>query len=257
MTPTKSIFLARATAWVIGGWAVCGGFVFEASAEEASEDVVKPVERKLKPEERKCWGARGEGAGKHRGPEGGARGPRGEARGPRGTGKGHPMKKFDVDKDGFLSFEEFSKSPRLVRMKESKRRKLFDYLDQNKDGKLSMRELPRGQHHGPPEINFKKFDEDQSGGLSFEEFSKIPWVARIPEGRRKALFQKMDLKNDGEISPKEVRQAWVVRRRCSSAHRRGSVKGGKCQESHRTPQGNHSEKGRGRHMGQPLSDEEM
>ena len=197
-----------------------------------------------------------------------------------GSGMGRNFKALDEDGDGFLSFEEFSKSERLSRMDEKKRRKLFDYLDQKKDGKLHTRELrphppywvvalrkefrrwdadqsggldfeefskvPQiskmgererkkmfkrmdrnkdqliqraeikghggpGSRKGCPKIDFKKYDTNQSGGLNFEEYSKIPWLGRIPEDRRKMLFQKLDRDHDGEISAKEVKATWAAR----------------------------------------------
>jgi Ca2+-binding EF-hand superfamily protein len=195
-----------------------------------------------------------------------------------GNGVGRNFKVLDLDGDGFLSFEEFSKSKRLVRMPEVKRRKLFDYLDRNKDAKLDLRELrpappswmvalrkefsrldkdqtgaldfvqftkssqiakmnkgdqirlfrrldqnkdqrirmkelSKIRHRGCPEIDLKKYDTNRSGGLDFDQFSKIPWVSRIPEERRKKVFGKIDLDKDGEISPREIRRSWGARRK--------------------------------------------
>lgn len=211
----------------------------------------------------------------------------------RGPGMGKDFKTLDVDGDGFLSFEEFSQSERLSRIEEPKRRKLFSYLDRNKDGKLDMSELrpsaprwvswlrkdfdrydvdksggldfeefskfPRvsemeererqrafrrldrnkdqvilrsdlkamdgGRHHGPPNMDVKKFDEDQSGGLNFEEYSKMQWVSRIPKDRRKILFEKLDLNQDGEISSEEVKAAWAKRRKHGPPYRGKSRRG--------------------------------
>lgn len=202
---------------------------------------------------------------------------------------GVDFKTLDADEDGFLSFEEFSQSPRLARIDVKKRLKLFNYLDRDKDGKLQMRELRHqppqymqtlrkdfkrldvdesggldflefskamqlskmdeaelrlifkrldrnkdgsvqrselkgklgpGGGKGPHHIDLKKYDVDASGGLDFEEFSKLPWLGRIPEGRKKRLFQKLDQDNNGEVSPKEVRAVWADRRQPGPPHRR-------------------------------------
>jgi len=205
--------------------------------------------------------------------------------GPGGPGMGKSGKNFkvlDTDGDRFLSFEEFSKSERLSRMDEEKRRKLFDFLDRNKDGKLDLKELrpqqppwlsslrkefnhldtnrtgsldfaefskaslisklPERQRkkifkrldhnrdqqiqrsdlkgfsgsndrRACPRIDFKKYDTSKSGGLDMDEFFKMPWVSRLPEERRKMLFQKLDKNKDGEISPDEVTAHWADRRK--------------------------------------------
>ena len=186
--------MPRTLVWLTSLWVFLALLSLDGMAKEASGKQGKSAER--------CGGPCASGG---RGPEG------------RGHGGRHPLRKFDEDKDGFLSFEEFSKSPRLERLNEVKKRKLFNYLDLDKDGKLSKNELTGGKHRGSFAIQFKKYDLDQSGGLSFEEFSQIPWVARIPEERRKKLFQKIDLKKDGSVSAKEVRQAWATR--CQRGHR--------------------------------------
>lgn len=203
---------------------------------------------------------------------------------------GIDFKTLDTDGDGFLSFDEFSQSARLSRMDVKKRRKLFDYLDRNNDGRLHMRELrfqpPRciavlrkefdlldldgsgalnlaefskaaplekmdekarrrlfksldknrdqliqrselkmkGFHggrdvrKGPHPNHFKKYDVNSSGGLDFDEFSKLPWVGRIPENRKKMLFDELDQNNDGEVSPTEVRAVWAGSRKPCPPH---------------------------------------
>lgn len=206
-----------------------------------------------------------------------------------GPGVGRNFKVLDVNGDGFLSFEEFSQSARLSRIDEDKRRKLFDFLDRNEDGKIHTREL---RHHEPrwlvslrkafnqldtdqsrgldfdefskapqlPEmeerdlkrifkrldrnndqsidrselkgpggpggpkgglrIDLKKYDTNQSGGVDFDEYSRMPWMGRIPEDRRKKLFEKLDRNKNGEISPEEVKAAWSAHGKCGPPHGR-------------------------------------
>lgn len=187
------------------------------------------------------------------------------------------FKKLDLNQDGALSFDEFSQAERLVLLEEEKRQKLFDFLDQNNDGKLQNQELrpraPRwmkGLQKGlikldanqdgqlnfeefskakfisekpeaeqrevfakldkdqsgevdtnelnsrparpaKPDLDFKKHDTDQSGGLNYTEYSNLPFVSRFPEDRRRRNFKRMDTDADGEVSEEEISS--VYRRR--------------------------------------------
>lgn len=201
-------------------------------------------------------------------------GPRGHQH---GTHQGRPRSKafeaVDANKDGVLSFGEFSQMGRLTKMDEPKRRKLFDFLDRDKDGKLHLRELqprepswlaplrqgfaeldadknggldlkefsqcPQMAHKGEdvvsrifartdrnnnkrierfelkwsggprarPPVDFAKYDSNTSGGLDFAEYSRLPLMGKVPEERRKKLFERIDADKSGEISAAEVKAA--------------------------------------------------
>lgn len=183
------------------------------------------------------------------------------------------FKEVDADKDGSITFDEFSTMSRLKNMDEAKRRKLFDFLDRDKDSKLNLRELqpsearwvsairkgfnkldanndggldmaefsnlpqfkgkdkallvkffakldrdenksikkpelkPTAGHHPRPHFDFANYDTNSSGGLDFNEYSKMPWMEKCPETRRKKLFERVDVDENGEISAEEVRSA--------------------------------------------------
>lgn len=110
-------------------------------------------------------------------------------------------KKADTDSDGFISPGEFSAMERIAKLPEEKRDEIFRRIDKNGDGRLSPDELARGRRGGMPPI--EHFDEDKDGRITFGEFVKIPFVARLPEERRKEMFGKMDRDKDGVLTPKD------------------------------------------------------
>lgn len=237
---------------------VCVGAMFASSSANALE---KPTPRGQGGESRPERGPHRDGRGKNRHDAG------------KGKSRGEGFKILDLNHDGVLSFDEFSKSKRLARLDAEKQRRLFDFLDRNKDGKLQTVELRphepqwmvelrksfkridtnqngsldfeefsksipienkkqvererifkrldsnrdgsiqraeiRGgpRHRQRPVIDFKKHDVNQSGGLDYDEYSKLPFVRRFPDERRKKHFEKIDTDGNGEISPEEIRVA--------------------------------------------------
>ena len=134
---------------------------------------------------------------------------------------------LDSDGSGALNFAEFSKAAPLEKMDEKARKRLFKSLDKNRDQLIQRSELKMKGFHGGRDArngskghhpnHFKKYDVNSSGGLDFDEFSKL-WVGRIPENRKKMLFDELDQNNDGEVSPQEVRAAWAGSRKPCSPH---------------------------------------
>jgi Ca2+-binding EF-hand superfamily protein len=131
-----------------------------------------------------------------------------------GPGKRQPhrpfmeaWKKADKDGDGFLSRGEFDAMPRIQSLPEDKRQRLFERLDNNKDGKLAHGELSRHDRQPdgprPPLRRLAELDADKSGGVSFEEFKTGPLFQKLPAGRQTEIFRRLDTDGDGVITPKD------------------------------------------------------
>jgi len=58
------------------------------------------------------------------------------------------MEKLDVNKDQALSFEEWSKSPRIKDFSEERKREMFGRIDRNDDGKLDETDRGEGFRRG-------------------------------------------------------------------------------------------------------------
>ena len=94
-----------------------------------------------------------------------------------------------------MSFEEFSASPKFKEMSLSERaRRIFDRMDQNKDGFLSRKDHPksghdrRGKKGGRPEGGMKNLDKDGDEKVSKEEFQKSPICSRNARGSEREII---------------------------------------------------------------------
>lgn len=115
------------------------------------------------------------------------------------------FKSMDTNEDGLISKEEFFAAPRIAKLSEEKREKLFARFDRNGDGSISKQEMHelRKESREQREREFRELDLNNSGGLDFEEFSKGKFFQRLPEEKRREIFERMDTNKDGEISPED------------------------------------------------------
>ncbi|MGJ8645059.1 MAG: EF-hand domain-containing protein [Luteolibacter sp.] len=139
-----------------------------------------------------------------RGGEGRAEGKEGR-RGPHLAEADEMFRKMDTDGDKNISKEEFFAAPRLERLPEDKRDLLFERLDGNGDGMISRQEIFKMRNDAERKAvdGFRKLDADGSGGLNFEEFSEGEFFSKIPEQRRRLMFDRMDTDGSGEITAED------------------------------------------------------
>jgi Ca2+-binding EF-hand superfamily protein len=81
---------------------------------------------------------------------------------PRGRGPGAAfLKKADSDGDGRISRAEFLADPPFKKVDQERLNRMFDRMDQNKDGFIDKKDLEEGRGRGrppggrPPWVNFK------------------------------------------------------------------------------------------------------
>lgn len=122
---------------------------------------------------------------------------------------GKALKQFDrLDKDnsGGLSQKELGKALLFAEIPTSQLARSFGKIDRNNNGELEKNELAKHEHHVCPPIHFAQHDRDKSGGLSFEEYSAIPFMNRVPKQRCKKIFDRIDTDKDQQLSPQEIRR---------------------------------------------------
>lgn len=128
--------------------------------------------------------------------------PRDGERRPQRGGPDEMFKHMDRDGDGKISKREFFASPRMERLPAEKREEIFGRLDQDGDGFLTREEIRAMRQDAERRMRegFRKLDTDKSGGVSFAEFSAGEFASKLPEEKRRQIFDRMDTDGDGEIT---------------------------------------------------------
>ena len=117
-----------------------------------------------------------------------------------GKERGKAFADVDIDNDRQLTFSEFAGVKRLQNMELGKQRQLFDFLDDDKDGYLQMRELypatPKWMKVARRE--FARYDTNKDGLLTAMEFSELMKLTNENKLKPAELFVRLDQnKNNG------------------------------------------------------------
>lgn len=72
------------------------------------------------------------------------------------------------------------------------------------EGRAEGKERRRGPHSGEAEEMFRQMDMNGDKNISKEEFFAAPRLERLPEEKRKVIFERLDGDGDGMISRKEI-----------------------------------------------------
>jgi Ca2+-binding EF-hand superfamily protein len=126
-------------------------------------------------------------------------GPGGERRRPLWLGD------MDKDRDGEISFEEFRGGRMVSRLPGPRQREMFERMDADGNGVLDKADRPRGFRGGMPKL--ADLDRDKSGGVSYEEFSAGKLAQRMPEGRRREMFERLDRNGDGQLGHGDLQRS--------------------------------------------------
>lgn len=118
-------------------------------------------------------------------------------------------KAADLDRDGVISRGEFDQMPRVQKLDEEQRGKLFGRLDKDQDGKIGLeeiRQLLQHQHREGMMPRIWELDKDQDGGVSFEEFKQGGFFQKLEPEKQQRIFSRLDSNGDGRISPDDKPQ---------------------------------------------------
>lgn len=136
-------------------------------------------------------------------------GGRGEG-GPR-PDKGRNFKGFfekaDTNGDGVVSPGEFSALERISKLPDETQIEIFKRFDKNGDSLIQAEEMRPPQRPGGGSRPFPKLhelDTDKDGKVTYAEFEVGPFSSRIPEGRLREFFNRLDRNGDGNLSPADM-----------------------------------------------------
>jgi len=127
-----------------------------------------------------------------------------------------PLSQADANKDGGVSYEEFTKASRFKVISPDRLKAMFQHFDRNGDGVLDKQDHPADRHvwRRPfPRIVFAELDSNQDKKLSFDEFLKASSLNLEQKGANRWLFERIDLDQDHLISPQELKLARERERR--------------------------------------------
>lgn len=111
---------------------------------------------------------------------------------------------LDKDKSGGVSFEEFSASDFAQKMPEERRQAFFKRMDRDGDGQVGPQDKPKQDEHREGAFpRLAQLDKDQSGGVSFEEFSGAEFNQNLQEERRREIFKRLDRDGDGQLTQQD------------------------------------------------------
>ncbi|XP_061341836.1 calmodulin-like protein 30 [Gastrolobium bilobum] len=150
------------------------------------------------------------------------------------TSKPTSPRKNIQQKNSFKSRQTSSSTGLSFQPKEDEMKWVFEKFDTNKDGNISLEEykaavraLDRGIGDSEAVKAFKAMDSNGDGLIEFKEFMEIfNGESRIKENEIKSAFQVFDLNGDGKISAEELSQ--VLKRlgeSCSLSACKKMVKG--------------------------------
>lgn len=112
------------------------------------------------------------------------------------------FRKHDQDGDGKISKSEFLTLPRIQKLNVKQQDAIFSRFDQDKNGDLSREEI-RKMHRARAEHRaerLRQLDMDSSGGLSYSEMSVDAVFSKLPDAKRREIYQRMDTDGNGEIN---------------------------------------------------------
>jgi Ca2+-binding EF-hand superfamily protein len=134
-------------------------------------------------------------------------------RGPGGMRRGMPpLERLDSDHNGGVSLEEFKAAPFVQKLPVERQEEMFRRLDTDGDGQITPKDRPphpdgEGKGERRPWDGsrlFKRLDADDDDSVSFEEFRKAPFIARLSEDEQENRFQELDRNGDKKLTEDEM-----------------------------------------------------
>lgn len=127
------------------------------------------------------------------------------------------FQRYDTERNGILSYEEFKAALRDIGYSEEEYRNIFDAVDLDGTGKIRYTEFLAATIEAQGAISeerlaeaFDRMDSDDSGYITKENLREL-LGDEIPESEIDAIIDEADLTQDGRISYSEFLALWGVK----------------------------------------------
>lgn len=128
------------------------------------------------------------------------------------------LPELDTDHSGGISLEEYKAAPFVQKLPVERQEALFKRLDRDGDGQITPKDRPEGPPHRPEGGDFrpdgggetdmrqmlKRLDANADGAVTFDEYQKAPFAAKMGEDALEERFQKLDRNGDKKLTAEDA-----------------------------------------------------
>ncbi len=128
------------------------------------------------------------------------------------------LPELDTDHSGGVSLDEYKAAPFIQKLPVDRQEALFKRLDRDGDGQITPKDRPEGPPHRPEGGDFrpdgggdmdlrqmlKRLDANADGAVTFDEYQKVPFAAKIGEDALEDRFEKLDRNGDKKLTAEDA-----------------------------------------------------